>query len=55
MRLRPRHLRARLTLWYVSVLAVLLVLAIDALRYYKINPSSLGRRTRQTTAGWVAK
>jgi simple sugar transport system permease protein len=36
-------------------LAVLLVLACDALRYYKINPSSLGRRTRQTTAGWVAK
>src|ERR1017187_4594586 len=27
MRLRPRHLRTRLTLWYVSVLATLLVLA----------------------------
>ena len=27
MRLRPRHLRTRLTLWYVSGLAVLLVLA----------------------------
>ena len=27
MRLRPRHLRTRLTLWYVSVLAALLVLA----------------------------
>lgn len=27
MRLRPRHLRARLTLWYVSVLAALLILA----------------------------
>ena len=26
MRLRPTHLRARLTLWYVSVLAALLVL-----------------------------
>lgn len=27
MRLRPRHLRARLTLWYVSMLAALLILA----------------------------
>ena len=27
MRLRPRHLRARLTIWYVSVLAALLILA----------------------------
>ncbi len=27
MRLRPRHLRARLTLWYVSVLAALLIFA----------------------------
>jgi hypothetical protein len=27
MQLRPRHLRARLTLWYVSVLAGLLLLA----------------------------
>ncbi len=27
MRLRPRHLRTRLTLWYVAVLAALLVLA----------------------------
>ncbi|MCZ2149827.1 MAG: HAMP domain-containing protein [Bryobacterales bacterium] len=27
MRLRPRHLRARLTLWYVSVLAALLIVA----------------------------
>src|SRR4029077_14954219 len=27
MRLRPRHLRTRLTLWYVSVLAALLILA----------------------------
>jgi heavy metal sensor kinase len=27
MRLRPRHLRTRLTLWYVSVLAALLLLA----------------------------
>src|SRR5580704_864187 len=27
MRLRPRHLRTRLTLWYVSMLAGLLVLA----------------------------
>ena len=27
MRLRPRHLRTRLTLWYVSVLATLLILA----------------------------
>jgi hypothetical protein len=27
MLLRPRHLRTRLTLWYVSVLAALLILA----------------------------
>src|SRR4029077_11620343 len=27
MRWRPRHLRTRLTLWYVSVLAALLILA----------------------------
>ena len=27
MRLRPRHLRSRLTLWYVAMLASLLVLA----------------------------
>jgi heavy metal sensor kinase len=30
MRLRPRHLRARLTLWYVAVLAVLLISAWGA-------------------------
>jgi ABC-type uncharacterized transport system permease subunit len=36
-------------------LAVLLVLAFDALRFYKINPSVLWRRTPPTVAGEVAK
>jgi ABC-type uncharacterized transport system permease subunit len=36
-------------------LAVLLVLACDALRYYKVNPSAIWRRTPQTVAGQASK
>src|SRR6266550_1667724 len=36
-------------------LAVLLVLACDAVRYYKVNPSAIWRRTPQTVAGQASK
>jgi len=32
IRLRPRHVRTRLTLWYVAVLAGVLMLYVTALR-----------------------